>query len=135
MDGVDRVTHYSSGCGRMSKLILVADDSPLMRKLLCRAFHEHIYFEICAEAKDGAEAVELAKRFKPDLVILDFAMPVMSGIEAGKRIHELFPTVPIVLFTMHASVVNRTQIPWATRVLSKENVIEIVSIAEELVAA
>ena len=119
----------------VSKRILVADDSPLMRKLLCRAFHQHIYMEICAEAKDGAEAVRLAIEHKPDLVILDFAMPVMSGVEAGKQIRKLYPDVPIILFTLHAPILRRADLPWATRVLDKERVGQVVSIAEELVAA
>ena len=119
----------------VSKRILVADDSPLMRKLLCRAFYQHIYMEICAEAKDGAEAIRLAIEHKPDLVILDFAMPVMSGVEAGKQIRKLYPDVPIILFTLHASILRRTDLPWATRVVDKEKVSQVVSIAEELVAA
>ena len=119
----------------VSKRILVADDSPLMRKLLCRAFHQHIYMEICVEAKDGAEAVRLAIEHKPDLVILDFAMPVMSGVEAGKQIRKLYPGVPIILFTLHAPILRRADQPWATRVLDKERVAQVVSIAEELVAA
>ena len=119
----------------MSRKILVADDSPLMRKLLCRVFHEHIYLEICAEAKDGAEAVELAIQHKPDLVILDLAMPVMSGVEAGKRIRALYPNVPIILLTMHAPLLSTTHVPWATRVLEKDALVRVVTIAEELVAA
>jgi CheY-like chemotaxis protein len=106
-----------------------------MRKLLCRAFHEHIYLEICAEAKDGAEAVELAKQHRPDLVILDLAMPGMSGVEAGRRIRALYPTVPIILFTMHAGVVKATQVPWATRIMEKDKVSQVVAVAEELVEA
>lgn len=119
----------------MSRRILVADDSPLMRKLLCRAFHKHIYLEISAEAKDGAEAVELAIQHEPDLEVLDLAMPVMSGVEAGKRIRALFPNVPIILFTMHASVLASAQVPWATPVLEKDAVLRIVTVAEGLVAA
>ncbi len=106
-----------------------------MRKLLCRAFHEHIYLEICAEARDGAEAVRLAIHHKPDLVILDLAMPGMSGIEAGKTIRQLYPKVPIILFSMHAPLIRPEQLPWATRVLPKEDVATVVAMAEELVPA
>jgi CheY-like chemotaxis protein len=62
--------------------------------------------EICAEAKDGEEAVALAQQHKPDLVILDFTMPVMSGAEAGRRIHAMYPKIPIILFTMHAPAIT-----------------------------
>jgi chemotaxis response regulator CheB len=119
----------------VSRRILVADDSALMRKLLCRAFHEHIYFEICAEAKDGAEAVRLAMERKPDLVILDLAMPKMTGSEAGRKIRELYPDVPIILFSLHAPAIRAAGLPWATRIIAKEDVGRIVAVAEELVAA
>jgi chemotaxis response regulator CheB len=119
----------------VSRRILVADDSPLMRKLLCRAFHEHIYFEICAEAKDGAEAVRLAVECKPDLVIMDLAMPGMSGHEAGKKIRALYPDVPIILFSLHAPFIRAANLPWVTRIIAKEDVGKMVALAEELVAA
>jgi chemotaxis response regulator CheB len=119
----------------VSRQILVADDSPLMRKLLCRAFHEHIYFEICAEAKDGAEAVRLAIECKPDLVILDLAMPKMTGSEAGRKIRELYPDVPIILFSLHGPAMRAAGLPWATRIIAKEDVGRVVAVAEELVAA
>jgi chemotaxis response regulator CheB len=119
----------------VSRRIFVADDSPLMRTLLCRAFHAHIYFEICAEAHDGAEAVRLAIQCKPDLVILDFAMPVMSGSEAGMKIRELYPQVPIILFSLHAPLIRSATLPWATRIIAKEDVGKMVELAEELVAA
>jgi chemotaxis response regulator CheB len=119
----------------VSRRILVADDSPLMRKLLCRAFHEHIYFEICAEAKDGAEAVRLATECKPDLVILDLAMPKMTGSVAGRKIRELYPDVPIILFSLHAPAIRAAGLPWATRIMAKEDVGRVVAVAEELVAA
>jgi chemotaxis response regulator CheB len=119
----------------VSRRILVADDSRLMRKLLCRAFHEHIYFEICAEASDGAEAVRLAIACKPDLVILDLAMPGMSGSEAGKKIRALYPSVPIILFSLHAPSLRPANLPWVTRIIAKEDVGKMVALAEELVAA
>jgi CheY-like chemotaxis protein len=119
----------------VSRRILVADDSPLMRRLLCRAFHEHVYLEICAEAKDGAEAVRLAIEHKPDLVILDLAMPGMTGDEAGRRIREIYPDVPIILFSMHAPLLRAAQLPWATRIIAKDDVGRVVAMAEELVAA
>jgi CheY-like chemotaxis protein len=72
---------------------------------------------------------------KPDLVILDFAMPMMSGVEAGIRIRKLYPSVPIIVFTMHAPVVSKAHLPWATKIIEKDDILHIVSIAEELVAA
>jgi CheY-like chemotaxis protein len=85
----------------MPKTILVADDDSNIRKLLCELFARERDYELCEQAKNGKEAVEIAARCKPDLVILDFAMPVMSGIQAAKLIRAKMPGVPIILFTLH----------------------------------
>lgn len=57
--------------------------------------------EVCSEAVDGVEAVEKAKKLKPDLILLDVAMPRMNGTKAASVIKGLMPQVPIVLFTMY----------------------------------
>jgi CheY-like chemotaxis protein len=85
----------------MSKTILVADDDRTIRRLLCELFEHERDYDLCEQAKNGQEAVEFAARCKPDLVILDFAMPVMSGIQAAKLIRAKLPNVPIILFTLH----------------------------------
>ena len=79
--------------------ILIAEDETIirldLRKLLEEAGHE-----VCAEARDGAEAVELAEQHDPDLAILDVKMPRMDGIEAARRILEERP-IPIVMLTAY----------------------------------
>jgi DNA-binding NarL/FixJ family response regulator len=85
----------------MAKIVLVADDDPKIRRLLCDVFEREDDYDLCEQAKDGKEAVELAARCKPDLIILDFSMPVMSGIQAAKLIKAQMPEIPIILFTMH----------------------------------
>jgi CheY-like chemotaxis protein len=101
--------------------ILVADDNPLMRKMLCKMFANHETLEICEEAVDGQHAVEKARWCNPDLVILDFSMPVLNGLEAAKLIRQILPKVPIILFTQHAGLFNATNPHPAsiTRVVSK----------------
>jgi chemotaxis response regulator CheB len=91
----------------VAKTILVADDDARARKLLCEMFEDEPDYDLCEQAKNGKEAVEIATRCKPDLVILDFSMPVMSGIQAAKLIKAQFPNVPIILFTMHDEVLFR----------------------------
>ncbi len=56
-------------------------------------------WEICAEAADGGEAVEKARELKPDLVILDFSMPVANGVTAGKQIRALLPDAGIIVYS------------------------------------
>jgi CheY-like chemotaxis protein len=91
----------------MVKTVLIADDNPTIRKLLCRMFEREENYDLCAEAEDGKQAIELALQHHPDLIILDLSMPVMNGLEAAHELKKLLPTVPIILFTQHAELGNR----------------------------
>jgi two-component system, response regulator PdtaR len=79
--------------------ILIAEDETIIR-LDLRELLENAGFEVCAEAKDGIEAVELAASTEPELAILDVKMPRLDGIEAARRILEEHP-VPIVMLTAY----------------------------------
>jgi len=87
--------------------ILIAEDETIIRMDL-RALLEAAGFEICAEARDGEEAVELARAEEPDLAVLDVKMPRLDGIEAAKRILDERP-IPIVMLTAYGQqeLVNR----------------------------
>ncbi len=81
------------------KTILVADDSFAMR-LSVRHLLEARYPELVVyEAIDGVEAVEKAKKSKPDLIILDLAMPRLNGLEAATVLKSDLPETPVILFT------------------------------------
>jgi response regulator NasT len=79
--------------------ILVAEDETIIR-LDLRALLERAGFEVCAEARDGVEAVELARSELPDVAVLDVKMPKVDGIEAARRILEERP-IPIVMLTAY----------------------------------
>jgi two-component system, response regulator PdtaR len=79
--------------------ILVAEDETIIR-LDLRELLERAGFEVCAEAKDGLEAVELARAEEPDLAVLDVKMPRLDGIEAARRILHERP-IPIVMLTAY----------------------------------
>jgi two-component system chemotaxis response regulator CheY len=64
-------------------------------------------FKTCAEAENGKEAVELAKQIKPDVITLDLSMPVMNGIRAASELRRVFPTTPIILFTLYGDSVSK----------------------------
>jgi two-component system, response regulator PdtaR len=77
--------------------ILIAEDETIIR-LDLRATLEAAGFEVCAEARNGEEAVELARAERPDLAILDVKMPKLDGIEAARRILAERP-IPVVMLT------------------------------------
>lgn len=85
----------------MSKSILVVDDSDTVRKVTRLFLETQVDLEVCGEAVDGTDAIEKAKKLKPDLIVLDLAMPEMNGIEAASVIKGMMPEVPIVLFTLY----------------------------------
>jgi DNA-binding NarL/FixJ family response regulator len=62
---------------------------------------------VCGEATDGLEGVELAKQAQPNLILLDFTMPVMSGTETAALLKQAVPGTPIILFTLHGDEINR----------------------------
>jgi CheY-like chemotaxis protein len=83
--------------------VLLVDDSGSVRQILSYAL-QSVGFSICAEAADGAEAIALARVHRPDLIILDLAMPVMNGLEAAPELRSVLPNTPIILFTLYADV-------------------------------
>lgn len=81
--------------------ILVADDQEQVRKRICAILSAHVDYEVCAEATNGVEAVELARKLKPDLIVLDITMPLMNGLEAARMIRAFAPNSPIVILSVH----------------------------------
>ena len=79
--------------------LLIADDSAASRRAL-RNLIEGNGWEVCGEAEDGLAAVEKTAILKPDLVILDFRMPNLNGLQAGQTIHTTDPRIPLLLFTL-----------------------------------
>ena len=81
--------------------ILLADDYPYARASTRSVLEREADFEVIAEAGDGEEAVKMTLSLKPDVAIVDIAMPVLDGIEATKRIKQLHPATAVVLLTVH----------------------------------
>ena len=81
--------------------VLVADDYESVREGVCAILKSRVDVEICAQAKNGEEAVQKALEFRPHLIILDISMPGLGGIEAARQIRVLLPDVSILFFTMH----------------------------------
>ena len=81
--------------------ILIADDHEVARQGIRALLESHPGWEVCAEAKDGREAVELATNSKPDIVLLDIGMPNLNGLDAARQILAMSPAIRILILTMH----------------------------------
>jgi len=118
----------------VAKQILIVDDNQWVLRGLRELLRDNPRWEICGEAVDGKEAVATATKLRPDLIILDYAMPRLDGLGAAKQIHELLPKVPIVLHTLYAS----TELDLAAnkygirRVVEKTRSAALISAVEEL---
>jgi DNA-binding NarL/FixJ family response regulator len=83
--------------------ILIADDHEVARRGIRSLLESHLGWEVCAEAKDGRDAVQLAATTKPDIVLLDIGMPNLNGLEAARQILANAPDVAVLILTMHDS--------------------------------
>jgi DNA-binding NarL/FixJ family response regulator len=90
--------------------ILLADDHTVVRQGLRKVLEERPEWEVVAEAGDGREAVRLAEQHKPDVAILDVAMPLLNGIEATRQITKRLPNTRVLVLSMHADEAYVTQI-------------------------
>ncbi|MGA7220754.1 MAG: response regulator transcription factor [Candidatus Sulfotelmatobacter sp.] len=83
--------------------ILIADDHELARQGIRSLLEEHPGWEICAEARDGREAVDFAIQLKPDICLLDIGMPNLNGLDSARQILAMMPEARILILTIHDS--------------------------------
>jgi len=116
--------------------ILIADDKQHIRRELRHLIEAHQGWDVCTEAEDGVQAVNRAKQFKPDLVILDLAMPELNGFEAARQISKALPGIPILMSTLYASplVEKEAEKVGVQRVISKSTAYMLVPAIEEALA-
>jgi DNA-binding NarL/FixJ family response regulator len=79
--------------------VLIADDQLTARYILRRELEQDSLLQVCGEAINGADAIAKALETRPDMIILDLAMPVMNGLEAAREINQFLPATPILLYT------------------------------------
>lgn len=81
--------------------ILIADDHDVARRGIRSVLESRAGWEVCGEAKDGREAIEMASACKPDLILMDIGMPNLNGLEASRQILAASPEALILILTMH----------------------------------
>ena len=116
------------------KCILLVDDNAIVRHGIRQVFEAHGYL-ICGEAENGQEAIEQAEKLRPDLVVLDFSMPGMSGLETARILSRTIPSVPLILFSNYADLFREedTRAAGISAVVSKDKAASIlVSTAHRL---
>ena len=103
--------------------ILLADDHSLIRMGLAALFKYQKDIKVVGEAEDGDEAVRLALRLKPDVVVMDLAMPVMDGATATARIREVLPETRVLILTSFGTSadLSRALAAGATGALNKDS--------------
>jgi NarL family two-component system response regulator LiaR len=83
----------------MSIKILLTEDHELTRHGLSYGLNKYEDIDIVAEATNGEQAIELAQKYKPDLILMDIVMPVMSGIKATQKIKSINPDTKVIMLT------------------------------------
>jgi DNA-binding NarL/FixJ family response regulator len=83
--------------------ILLVDDNPSVRHYLKAILEQQPEWRVCGEARSGAEALRKVIEAPPDLILLDYQMPDLNGVDVAKQIGELFPKIPILMVTLHLS--------------------------------
>jgi two-component system, NarL family, response regulator DegU len=105
---------------RRTVRVLLVDDHRMLREGLRRSI-ESYGFEVVGEASDGEAAVRMAGALLPDVALLDVTMPVLDGVEACRRIRQQFPSIRVIMLTMHADrdIVTRAVKAGASGYLAK----------------
>jgi DNA-binding NarL/FixJ family response regulator len=88
--------------------VLIADDNPNIRQLLRTFVETQTGFKVCGEVGNGADVLDKAKELQPDVVLLDLAMPQLTGIEAASVLKRSLPNVRLILFTMKVDGLGKT---------------------------
>ena len=121
----------------MAQSLLIVDDNSLIRKVIRSCFEKDPRFQICGEAADGLDAIEKAVELRPDLVILDIAMPRMNGVDAARVLRSMMPSLPIIVFTWYASILQPSDVQTAgiSAVVSKSDLSGLVKHVEGVLPA
>lgn len=116
----------------MSHRILIVDDSPIIRHSIRICIEHNTDWEVCGEAENGQVAIEKVRQLRPDVVTLDWQMPVMNGLEAAREISRIAPLATLLMITLHENLLltEEAQAAGIKEVLSKTD-----GVSEHLIAS
>lgn len=105
--------------------VLIVDDSSAIRKVICDLFTREGDFQVCGQAENGQQGIEMALQLKPALIVTDLSMPVMNGLEEMRFIRKLLPEIPIILYSAHIDqfVEKEAIVAGASAVVPKSDVV------------
>ena len=106
--------------------VLIVDDHKIMRRVITRVINGHSETNTVGIASDGEEAIQMARKISPQIILMDINMPVMDGIEATKKIKATMPKVCIIGLSRNnkKEVINRMKQAGASAYLNKRKVSE-----------
>ncbi|HEY3974543.1 MAG TPA: response regulator transcription factor [Candidatus Sulfotelmatobacter sp.] len=87
----------------MPHAILIVDDSALIRHSIRDCIERNTDWLVCGEAENGEAAIEKVRQLRPDVVIIDWQMPVMNGLDAAREINRIHPGATLLMITLHES--------------------------------
>jgi DNA-binding NarL/FixJ family response regulator len=116
----------------MSHRILIVDDSAIIRHSIRICIEHNTDWEVCGEAENGKAAIEKVRQLRPDVVTLDWQMPVMNGLEAAREISRIAPLATLLMITLHENLLltEEAQAAGIKEVLSKTD-----DVSEHLIAS
>jgi two-component system nitrate/nitrite response regulator NarL len=116
----------------MHTRILLVDDSDSTRGLVREFLESRPDFEVCGEAADGLEGIAKGRDLKPDLIVLDYSLPRINGLQVAVMLHEIVPQTPIILFTFYKDVIplRMAQASGVASIISKSD--QLTTLADEV---
>ena len=112
--------------------ILLVDDNPSVRHYLRAILELQASWRVCGEARTGAEALHKVLESPPDVILLDYQMPDLNGVDVARQICELFPKIPILMVTLHLSrqLADAARLAGARGACAKQDIGSIVEAVE-----
>ena len=114
--------------------ILIVDDNPSVRRYLRAILEQQASWQVCGEARTGGEALQKVVEVSPDMVLLDYQMPDLNGVDIARQIAQLCPKACILLVTLHLSkqLIEAARLAGIRGACAKQDIVSVVEAVEVL---